>query len=238
MPDGIDNKDLGQVVSMNEVEKHKTELVYRRYGKDLGISIVKVLDKDGGVVTIPFLETENYKEENTGEKNEKISGVIELVRVYGYPLLLATRMVYDRPDLIEKSKNRSNKSPTYLVGIVGRPHTGKTTIAKNSGMDVVNLDPFSNHESDTSLGKRLDKLIEEIASGVINTDLLIVDLPGKSNSRMEFDVYDDLAQAMDIITSPDSERVNFSETKLEWDRDKLLYAAIGWRRDVIEVLGT
>lgn len=236
MPDGTSVVDLGQVVKMSEIEKHKAELIYRRHGKDLAISIVKVLDKGGGFVTIPFLETKNYKEENVGEKDEKVFEVIELVLKYGYPLLLATRMVYDKPELINKAKLRTSKTPIYLVGIVGKPHSGKTEIANNSDMKVVNMDPFSSRDADTYLGKRLDILIEEIASGVLNTDVLIVDLPGKSDSRNDFDIYDDLAQAMDIITSPESEKINFLETKLIWDKKKLVGDADEWRKFTVGML--
>lgn len=237
MPDEVGVVDLGPVVSVEELIRQEVDCIYRRTANKYAIRLVKVKDKDGvNEVTIPFLETDRSDPNNVGEKDNRILQIVDLVENFGYPLLLATRMVYDKPGLIDKAKLRKKNSPVYLVGIVGRPHVGKTTIANNSGMDVVNLDPFSNHESDTSLGRRLDKLIEEIARGAIETDLLMVDLPGKGDSRMEFDVYDDLAQAMDITISPDQERIDFSKDKYIWDKNKLIKDAGEWRNFIVAML--
>lgn len=143
-------KDLGQMVSAIELKKFVTKVEFRREREGVAINIVRVADVDDGAVTIPFFEEDGAVIGDVGELDDKTENVFMLMLKYGLPMILATRIVYDRPDFLDRLNDIESK-PRYLMAIKGKPGAGKSTMLaiikerknKYGDVDVWNMDMYT-----------------------------------------------------------------------------------------------
>jgi len=147
--DGKDLKDLGQIVDAKELERFAPKVEFRRVNEGSAISIVQVDDIDGGRITIPFFEGGGAVGENFGELDDKTENVFMIMIKYGLPMMLATRIVYDRTNFLERL-DKVEVKPRYLMAIRGKPGAGKSAMLaivkerkKYARLDVWNMDMYT-----------------------------------------------------------------------------------------------
>lgn len=145
-----DVKDLGQIVDAKELKEFTSKVEFRREHEGMAISIVQVVDIDGGKVTIPFFEEDGALGGDFGELDEKTENVFMIMIKYGLPMMLATRIVYDRTDFLERL-DKVEAKPRYLMAIKGNAGAGKSAmlaIIKErkkvyGDVDVWNMDMYT-----------------------------------------------------------------------------------------------
>lgn len=148
--------DLGDAIKFCETEHliRKTHFVADESAENppFSLSICEFEDIDGKGVTLPFVQFERAGGPQRSIKTdpEKIKNTGRLCMEYGLPLVLATRIVFDRPDFdLQKLETLKRCDPIVLIGVGGEPGVAKSSLvaalAERYGhlASVWNFDLFS-----------------------------------------------------------------------------------------------